>query len=324
MKNTQTSLDPSKPIKSFYLLYSMLFMCMFLFSQTSLNAQDDQTQKSETEIIISGARFAGDLLRHWISEYTVANPHINFVVEDKGAAEFSEADIIIHGHQPEKPDADRSSLAFARYAILPIANVNSPFAKVYGEKGLKKSEVKQVFFFNPLDRIEEKPLKAEYNAYSRIQQASAPIVFAKTFGYEQDDLHGRLISGTDQHLIQAVTRDSLGVSYAPLPLIYNLASGVIKEGLVVIPLDADDNGKISTEEKSYNDLTAALKFISTGKTKIVPVSDLYFAIKKKDSSPEVNKFLTWVLSKGVDDLEEYGFIPLESKSVEKSLTLLAN
>ena len=165
--------------KTLWKLQSLLFI--ILCCHNSFGQVPDQTNK-HAEIVISGARFMGDLMKHWIKEYEAGNPQVKFVLEDKGTVEFSEADIIIHGHQPSKAQIyeNRTYISFARFAVLPIANVNSPFAKVYAEKGLKKSELKQAFFFNPLDRIDEKPLKIEFNAYSRIQQASAPIVFAKS------------------------------------------------------------------------------------------------------------------------------------------------
>ncbi|HOY13056.1 MAG TPA: hypothetical protein PLY70_07950 [Saprospiraceae bacterium] len=325
MSNLRSTNSTTKSVTSKQGLWNFLSLFLILGCCNKISAQLTQDPNKETKIVISGARFTGDLLKHWISAYESANPTVKFVLEDKGTVEFSEADIIIHGHQPTKSEIyeNRSYISFARFAVLPIANVKSPFAKAYGEKGLKKSELKQAFFFNPLDRIDEKPLKMEFNVYSRIQQASSPIVFAKTFGYEQNDLHGRLISGTDHHLVQAVSRDSLGISYAPLALIYDLGSGIIKDGLIVIPIDADDNGKISNDEKSYSDLTTALSFITKSKFKNLPVSDIQFSIKKQGAGQEVNRFLTWVFSKGIVDLENFGFLKLEEKTIEQNLTTLA-
>ncbi|MBK8392868.1 MAG: hypothetical protein IPL23_27970 [Saprospiraceae bacterium] len=308
--------------KKLWKLLSLLFI--ILCCHNSFGQVPDQTNK-RAEIVISGARFTGDLMKHWIKEYEAGNPQVKFVLEDKGTVEFSEADIIIHGHQPSKAQIyeNRTYISFARFAVLPIANVNSPFAKAYAEKGLKKSELKQAYFYNPLDRIDEKPLKVEFNAYSRIQQASAPIVFAKTFGYEQTDLHGRLISGTDKHLVQSVIKDPLGISYAPVALIYDLGSGILKEGLIVIPIDADDNGKVTSEEKAFNDLSSALNFISNNKYKNLPVSDIQFSIKKQGTSQAVNRFLTWVLSKGINDLQDFGFLKQEEKTIEQNLSDLS-
>ena len=305
-------------LKAFY-----LFFCCFCSSM--INAQDQQNTETEQRIVISGARFTGDLIKHWIKQYNEVNPHVKFVLEDKGSVEYSEADIIIHGHASSKGqnDENRSYYSIARFAVLPIANTNSAFAKEYAEKGLKKSEIKQVYFYNPLDRIDEKPIKVKFNAYSRIQPASAPIVFAKTFGYEQTDLHGRLIAGTDEHLVQSVLKDPSGISYSPISLIYNLETGILKEGLTVIPVDADDNGKVTSDEKAFNELTSALSFISKSDYKNLPVSDIQFSIKKTAVNQEINRFVIWVLSVGINELQDFGYLRIEEKTLENNLSALA-
>lgn len=291
---------------------STLFkVCIFLVC--AMQMSNAQTERKE--IVISGARFTADLLNHWIKEYGSIHPEVTFTIENKGAAEYSDADIIIHGHRPA--ENDRNYFVFAKYAVLPIAHAGSPFADYYGNRGLKKSEVKQTFFYNPLDRIGEKPLQVPFNAYARIQKASAPMVFAETFGYEQKDLHGRLISGTDQHLIQAILRDTLGVTFAPLSLLYDYATGLPNEGIVIIPIDADDNGKINDEEKSYQTLATTLEFLASKKHKNLPISDIIFSTKKIDQNTEANKFITWVLSSGLNSLNAFGYLTPDSSSVVK-------
>lgn len=313
--------DGRSHYQRFRLKAFFLFFCCLCFSM--LNAQEQQNTEAEQRIVISGARFTGDLIKHWIKAYNNVNPYVKFVLEDKGSVEYSEADIIIHGHASLKSDENRSYYSIARFAVLPIANTHSDFAKEYAEKGLKKSEIKQVYFYNPLDRIDEKPIKVKFNAYSRIQPASAPIVFAKTFGYEQTDLHGRLIAGTDEHLVKSVLKDQAGISYSPISLVYNLETGILKEGLAVIPVDADDNGKVTSDEKAFNDLKSALSFISKSGNKNLPVSDIQFSIKKTGVNQEVSRFIIWVLSVGINELQDFGYLRIEEKTLENNLSTLA-
>ncbi len=280
-------------------------------------------QSSGNEIVVSGARFTTSLFEHWIAEYQKLHPDANFRIENKGSAEYSTADITIHGHKLDKSEIDknREYISIAKYAIVPVANAQSLFAETYGEKGLSRDELKQAFFYDPIGQ-EKVTLKIPFNVYTRVQKAPSPTAFAANFGYSQQDIHGRAIAGTDIHLIMSVLRDPQGITYAPLALIYSPETGKPQENLKVIPVDFDDNGKVSENERFYDDLNTVLKNLEDSKSKNVPVVDIQVSIVKENPKPESVQFLQWILEKGQESLKQYGYLKADIKIIEKDKALL--
>lgn len=280
-------------------------------------------QTSEREITISGARFTNELFRHWIDEYQKNNPQITFKQDDKGSYEFSTDDIVITAHRLEKNEIDESSqyVSIARYGILIVANKNSSFAKIYGTKGLTENQIKQIFFFDPLEETDKKSLRIPYNVYTRVQRAPSPEVFAANFGYKQHQINGRAIAGADIHLIQAIRKDTLGITFVPVSLAYNTMTGQLQDDLMVIPVDFDGNGKVSDNERFYTTINDVLEKLLAGNSKNIPVSDIQLAFKK-NADKEVVSFVSWILNNGVKSLQEYGYLAPDSKNLTINNELL--
>jgi phosphate transport system substrate-binding protein len=216
----------------------------------SLGVPEISAQTPPREVVISGARFASGIFESWIEEYRQLYPEVEFRIEDKGAAEFSDADLIIHGYRVSNSETDKSReyITIARYAILIVSNDKSPFAQYYGRKGINRDQIKQIFFFDPVENGDKPELKMPFQVYTRVQLAPSPIVFAACFGYDQQHIHGRAIAGSDLHLVKSVQRDSLGITYLPLPLVYSPETGKTIGGIAVIPVDYDGNGRITDDE----------------------------------------------------------------------------
>src|SRR5690606_35893277 len=174
-------------------------------------------------VVITGARFTYDLVEKWIDEYNKVNPQVQIIVESRGTADPLNYDILAEVNVPD--EATRQSRQYvyvARYAVLPVANSASAFAAYYADKGLTADLIKQVFFQDIFsDKSKQKAIATPYTVYTRLQKAGIPAVFSKHFGYEQKDLKGVAIAGADAHLVKALLRDSTGVTYLPLPLIYD-------------------------------------------------------------------------------------------------------
>lgn len=298
---------------------SLFLLCMLLTSGIDLNAQP-----ASTEVVVSGARFTNGLVEKWIADYEKLHPSTKVRIENKGSMEYSNADLIIYARHLEKPDFDKEKvyIVIGRYAVLPVANANSPLVAYYGSKGFIKADIKQAFFYDPIEGSGKKPLKAPYNVYTRVQRAPASEVFAAAFGYRQQDLHGRAIAGADEHLIKSVQRDSLGLTYAPIALIYDPATGLPLAGLQVIPVDFDDNGKVAEEERFYDDLKSVIEKLNQATSANIPNEDIFIAVNAYNAKPEAVQFLQWILNEGQSQLEGYGYLLPDPKNLQKQRQVL--
>jgi ABC-type phosphate transport system substrate-binding protein len=282
-------------------------------SPVSPAATDGQSNKQTKIVLITGTRFTYPLIQKWIDDYSKVNPLVQVIIEPRGTTDPSRYDIMVEVYeQDEEIKKNREYLYVARYAILPVANSKSEFARFYQEKGINQDLISQLFFHDLYsDKKKEQEIKAPYTIYTRLQKAGAPIFFTKYFGYEQKDIRGKAIAGSDEHLLKAILRDSTGVSYLPLTLIYDHASRKPVPGLTVLPVDLNGNGRVSTDEKFYDDLTGVLARLEGADSRDIhtlPVGYVHFSVNKLNASAEAVEFLKWVMANGQNDLHDFGYL----------------
>lgn len=312
-----------------------LAIAFLLATTTSIFGQSDTPKASEgirsgvapdsppqKVVVVTGARFSYKLVEKWIDEYNKVNPHVQIIVESRGSADPLQYDILaeVYEHEAEIKKG-REYINVGRYAILPVANGASTFAGIYQEKGLNTDLMNQIFFHDIFSDTEKrKPIQTPYTVYTRLQKAGVPVVFSKYFGHEQKDLKGTSIAGADAHLLRALLRDSTGVTYLPLPLIYDEHTRKPVEGLAVLPVDLNGNKKVNDEEKFYDTIDRVVEKLEAedpGKINNIPVEYLHLSVDKEQASDEAIDFLKWVNEHGQVHLHAFGYLKPEAKHFEK-------
>lgn len=273
-------------------------------------------ETSQNKVIITGVRFAYPLVDKWIKQYTAKNPKAQIVIETRTITDPEKYDLLIEAYEQEKEVKEgREYVSIGRYALLPVANSKSQFAKEYSDKGLIEKTYKQIFFHD-IYAEKDKSITTPFTVYTRLQKAGAPLTFAKYFGYEQQQIKGKTIAGADEHLIKALLKDDTGITYTVPGLAFDLTSRKPAEGLTIIPVDLDGNGRVSKEEKAVDNLDQFLQKLETEKVKNIPVEYVHFSIAKNNSNPEAKKFLLWVASHAEEDLHQFGYLKPEAKRLQ--------
>lgn len=280
-------------------------------------AQVSSEASTQKVVVVTGARFSYKLVEKWIDEYSKVNPHVQIIVEARGSADPLKYDILaeVYNHD-EALRQTRQYVNIARYAILPVATAGSDFAKAYSERGLNTDAIKQIFFHNIFVEGRTRTIEAPFSVYTRLQKAGVPMVFAKYFGQDQKDIKGTAIAGADAHLVKALLRDSVGVTYLPLPLVFDENTRKPVEGLTVLPVDLNGNKKVNEDEKFYGDLDQVLdrlEALEPREIHNIPIEYLHLSVDKKTGSPEAIDFLKWVNENGQGDLHAFGYLKPGSK-----------
>jgi phosphate transport system substrate-binding protein len=260
---------------------------------------------------ITGARFTYPLVESWIERYSKVNPDVQIVIESRGLQDPAQYDVLIEAYeQSEEIKEDRDYTYVARYAILPVANSRSEFAKTYVTKGLTNQNIRQIFFTDLYADKEKEDIKVPFTTYTRMQKASVPIAFARYFKLEQKDIKGKGIAGSDEHLLKAVLRDSTGVSFLSTPLIYSVTGGPVS-GLTPIPVDVNGNDRVSDEEKFFSNRSVLIEKLSTANPKDIhniPIESIHLSVDKKTATPEAIAFIQWVANNGLNNLKDFGYL----------------
>jgi phosphate transport system substrate-binding protein len=188
--------------------------------------------------------------------------------------------------------------------------------------------ITQLFFHDIYaDKEKQEEIKAPYTIYTRLQKAGAPITFATYFGYEQKDIKGKSIAGADEHILKAVLRDSTAVSYLPVSLIYDRNTKKLVEGINVLPVDLNGNGKVNDEERFYSDLPTVVQRLENTSSKDlnnVPIGYLHFSVDKKSASTDAITFIKWVIENGQKNLGDFGYLKPEPEKLADKSELFAS
>lgn len=320
-------------MKSYFALHLILFVLASstLFGQeltVTTNKSAEYSVENPTvpssgnqqAIRITGVRFAYPLVQKWIDDFNKEYPDIQIIIESRGSSDPSQYEILIEAYEHDDDFKKEREYAYiARYAVLPVANSKSEFAKFYGNKGLDKDLIVQLFFHDIYaDKEKQKEVKAPFTIYTRLQKAGAPITFTSHYGYEQKDVKGKAIAGADEHILKALLRDTTGVSYLPLSLIFDVESKKPVEGITVLPVDLNANGKVNDEEKFYTDLgTVTHRFDEASPKDLnnVPIEYLHFSVDKKNASADAITFIKWVIANGQKDLSNFGYLKPEPQKL---------
>jgi phosphate transport system substrate-binding protein len=291
-------------------------------------------QKAENgKVIITGSRFVYPLLDKWIAEFKKQYPEVPFRVIARGGPNVDSANLIINAHvlSPEEIKKGYKVVNISKYTLLPVANAQNPGLKDWASNGIKEKQFKALFFkkvdpFAP--KKEEKkidPTVFKPVLYTRLEKACAPTTFARNFGFEQADILGKQIGGDDKHLIAAIERDTNGLTYNNLGMIYDLTTRKVKAGLAVLPFDLNGNGKLDADENFYATLDEVIERLE--KKKYSEIATEYVNISYLGEIDESNKntvlFLNWILENGQQYNHDFGFLNFEKEKLVQQKELLS-
>jgi len=277
-------------------LIVLLFLSLSLQAQNGeilakADAKQPESRAENSTVIVTGARFSYKLVQKWIDDFNKVNPDIQVVIESRGTSDPSQYDVLAEVYEQDPAIKDtREYVYVGRYAVLPVASTNSEFSEAYAKKGLTADLIKLIYFND-------------------------------MFADEQKDIKGNAIAGSDEHLLKAMLRDSTGISYLPTPLIYDAATKKPVDGLSVLPVDLDGNGKVNDDERFYEDQATVLQKLEQADPKDlknIPIEYLHLSVSKKNASPEAVAFLKWVNENGQNYLSEFGYLKPEASRPEKA------
>ncbi len=290
----------------------------------------------QSKIILSGSRFTYPLVERWISEYAKINPQTTIKINPRGGADADSANLIINAHELELDEVrpGYKVVNIGRYVLLPVTNVRNPRLQEYLVSGISEKSAKRIFF-DKYEPFEDQPTKkvlekdkALLNGltiYTREQKACAPTTFARHYGFEQADIRGKRIGGDDKHLIQVVLKDTTGLTYNSPVLIYDLKSRKVKDGLAVLPIDLNGNGKLDEDEKIYDNLDNLIASLEQKQRSEIAYGNINLSFPQDpEENKELTAFVLWILKEGQQYIHEYSFLNLKEDVLNKQISILSN
>jgi phosphate transport system substrate-binding protein len=304
---------------------------LFLLAAANLVTTKTIAQELQGNISISGAFALYPITVKWASEFKKTHPKVQIDIQAGGAgkgmtdvlSKITDIGLVSRDINSAETKKGAYAIAVTKDAVIPTISANSPYKKVLYERGVKKDAFNNIFITGKYTTWKSLGFKSDapIHVYTRSDAAGAAETWAKYFGKKQEDLQGVAVFG-DPGLAQAVKRDPAGMGFNNIVYIYDTKTNKAINGVIPVPIDTNNNGKLDPDENFYDDLDKLIEAIVAGKYPSPPARDLYFVTKGKPSNPIVKEFIKYILTDGQKFVTEAGYIKFSKEKLSKELEKL--
>ena len=255
----------------------------------------------KVRIGIKDASFAKSLMENLATEYNKTSSNIQVEIVNSTDAD---ANIQINNN---------ALGSVAKFVILPIANSsNELLTNKKLRKGINEKLGKQIFVQQTYDEVldadeydsDEKELPGTVYSLAG-SKAYITQLFAKNLHTTPNQLKGKKVVGREENILSVVKQTPDAISFNVANLIYNLSNRQPQQGISVLNIDLDGNGKVSDEEKeALANIDALSSYLNRTSNPGVAVGN----IAVSSSNQNVKDFVAWVQSKGQEIVEKQGFL----------------
>ena len=308
-------------------LFSAILIAGVLFSSALSISADGKDSKIEGRISISGAWALYPMVVKWAEEFQKINPDVKIDISAGGAgkgiadalAGIVDFGMVSRDINPAEVEKGAWWVSVTKDAVVPVVNAKNPRINELLAQGVTREKLAGIWITEKTKKWED-AVKAEgssaIHAYTRSDACGAGETWAKYLGKKQEDLTGTGVYG-DPGLADAVKNDVLGVGFNNINFVYDSKTKKQVEGIKILPIDLNGDGKIDEKESFYETLDQVVDAINRGVYPSPPARELHLVSKGKPANPVAVEFLKWILSDGQKFVPDSGYIMLPDEKLKK-------
>jgi phosphate transport system substrate-binding protein len=316
------------------LVFGIYGVCLYFPACNSNQTPSDKNADPlKGKITISGAFALYPLTVKWGQEFQKIHPNVTINISACGAGKgmadalSKMADLGMYSKElsPEEKAKGAWYVAVAKDAVLPTISSANPVINDLRTHGLTKQKFFDIFISGKIKTWGEATgtnSNVRLESFTRSDACGASEMWAKYLqGKKQEDLQGLGVNG-DPGIAEAIRQNASGIGYNNLNFVYDMTTRKPYEGIEVVPIDLNGNGKIDPEENFYGSLDQVMNAIRNGTYPSPPARDLYFVSAGKPTNKVVLAFLNWILTDGQKFLSEAGYVPVSPDKQKANLEKL--
>jgi phosphate transport system substrate-binding protein len=284
-------------------------------------------------ITISGADAVYPMVLNWSQTFHDSNPGVTFQVSAGGAGKgmtdalngLSDLGIISRDITSTEVQNGAYYVAVTSNAVVGIINSNNPVHNDIVTKGLSRQTLYNIFVAGNVttwgQAVGRAGVTDRINVYTRSDSSGAAATWAKFLGNKtQADIQGVGVN-QDPGILQAIQSDRLGIGFNNLAYPYDAVTKQQVQGVIIIPIDSNDNEQIDANESFYSTRTTLVDAIQQGLYPKSATTNLYL-VTKTSFTGVTKSFVQWVLTEGQKYVEPAGFVPLTQDVLNQQLQKL--
>ncbi len=283
----------------------------------------------EGRIRVSGAWALYPMMARWAEEFQKLHPGVRIDVSAGGAgkgmadalAGLVEIGMVSREVSAAEVQKGAAYVPVVGDAVFPTISAANPLlAKELATRGVRKQALIDLW-------IGGKPLTwgdlcgadcaEKVSLYTRSDSCGAAETWAVYLGKKkQEDLKGVGVYG-DPGVAEAVKNDHWGLGYNNLNFAFNAKTGQLVEGVAVLPVDLNEDGKIGEGER-LTTMAEAIEAIRKGIYPSPPARTLYLVTKTQFQGVTA-EFVRWILADGQKLAPEAGYLGLSQEQLAGAL-----
>jgi len=286
-----------------------------------------KSKPKENNISISGAFALYPLTVKWAEEYQKIHPDITIDVSAGGAGKgmtdvlSGMVDLAMFSRTVSTEEITKGAwqVSVSRDAVVPTINASNPYLDAILKQGITKENFADIYVSKKIttwNQLLSSAKADKINIFTRSDACGAAEMWAKFLDSNQESLGGTGVFG-DPGIADAVKGDKYGIGYNNVAYAYDINSRKPYDGIKVIPVDVDGNGKIDENENFYNTLDEIMTAIADDRYPSPPARDLYLISKGKPQKKTILDFLNWILTDGQKYVHEAGYVQLKTEKIEE-------
>ena len=295
-------------------------------------AQSPSEEQLSGVISVSGAFALYPMMTVWADEFSKLHPDVQFDVQGGGAgkgmtdtiAGAVDIGMISRSIKDEETAQGIFWVSVTKDAVFPIVSSDNPVAAQLLEKGITQDIFNKIYITEEIktwgEVVGDPAITDEIHVFTRSDSSGAAEQWAKFAGGKaQEDLKGVGVNG-EPSILDTVIKDPLAIGYGNLNSIFDLSNGNIVPGVIIPPIDIDNNGKADAVE-IYKVKEDAFGAVANGTYPSPPSRFENLATLGKPEGLSL-AFIKWILTDGQQYLESAGFVPLTPEQQAESLDKL--
>ena len=301
-------------MKSKFLIIIAIYL-LFFSNGSNQNVYGNSNPNRQDSINILSSPDLYDLTSIWVKEYSKGNPLIIIKVynsKDYSIANFlnSEGNLCFISNEYYSGLKKESiwKMVVGTDAIVPIMSSENPFLNELDQKGISQDKLTQSIS-NPENQnwgtLLANEQKIPVNYYS-INNESFKTDVTNFLKIDPERIN-RINVESEAGMISAIQKDPYAIGFCKISNIIDTKNQAIVQGIRLLPIDKNGNGKIDYNEKIYADLNSFLHGVWIGKYPKDLCKNIYSISSIKPSNESELAFLTWVLTDGQQFLNPNGF-----------------
>lgn len=296
---------------------------------TGASASEDQLNGT---IAVSGAFALYPMMTVWADEFHKLHPGVEFDVQGGGAgkgmtdtiAGAVDIGMISRAIKDEEAAQGVFWVSVTKDAVFPIISVENPAADQIMAAGIPQETFAGIFITGEITTwgqvIGDESITDEIHVFTRSDASGAAEQWARFGGGKaQEDLKGVGVNG-EPAMLDTLIKDPLAIGYGNLNSIFDLTNGNLVPGVVIPPIDIDQNGQADAAE-IYKVKDDAFGAVADGTYPSPPARFENLATLGKPEGLSL-AFIEWILTDGQQYLEQAGFVPLTPEQQTEQLAKL--